>query len=212
MIDSKDYEHFALEYDKWFDNHEKEYALELDAIRALLPETGTGIEIGAGTGRFTKPLGVSLGLEPSGAMRSIALHRGVNAIDGTAESLPIEDNIYDYALLVTTVCFLAAPEVAFREVHRILNPEGVAVVGMIDKNSVLGRSYEKKKNSSRFYKNAVFHTVEDMRKMLEKAGFGSIEIVQAILPADVEGSDKPRVKPGYGEGSFVVLRAQKRGA
>jgi len=36
---------------------------------------------------------VSLGIEPSKAMRDIGISRGVNMIAGTAESLPIEDGL-----------------------------------------------------------------------------------------------------------------------
>lgn len=213
MVELNVFDKFALDYDRWFDTHEKEYALELKAIRELLPKDGDGIEIGAGTGRFTEPLGISLGIEPSEAMRNIALGRGANIIAGTAEYIPVKDNVYRYALLVTTVCFLANPEIAFKEVHRVLESDGYIIVGLIDKESKLGRKYEAKKAESRFYANAIFHSVEEIKKILNKTGFSYTECVQAILPGDVDNNDKrevkSEVKPGYGEGSFVVLKAQK---
>jgi ubiquinone/menaquinone biosynthesis C-methylase UbiE len=212
MIELEAFDNFALEYDKWFENHEIEYELELKAIRELIPKEGVGIEIGAGTGRFTQPLGISLGVEPSEAMRSLALSRGVNTVAGTAESLPFEDALYEYAVLVTTVCFLAEPELAFKEVYRVLKAEGFIIVGLIDKDSNLGRQYEEKKNKSRFYRNANFHSVVEIQKKLEKAGFGNIKCVQAILPGDINENCRPEVKRGFGEGSFVVLRAQKHDA
>jgi len=212
MIELEAFDNYALEYDKWFENHEREYALELKAIRESLPEDGKGIEIGAGTGRFSEPLGISLGVEPSEAMRSIALSRGVNVIAGTAESLPVGDGLYDYALLVTTVCFLDAPELAFKEVYRVLKAEGFIIVGLIDKDSKLGKKYEEKKNKSKFYKDANFHSVEAIQKKLENTKFSNIECVQAILPGDINENTEPEVKQGYGEGSFVVLRAQTHDA
>lgn len=212
MIELEAFDNFALEYDKWFENHEREYALELRAIREFLPKEGDGIEIGAGTGRFSQPLGISLGVEPSEAMRSIALSRGVNVIAGTAESLPVDDGLYDFALLVTTVCFLELPELAFKEVYRALKAEGFIIVGLIDKDSKLGQKYEEKKSESKFYKNAHFHSVVEIKEKLENAGFSNIECVQAILPGDSNENHEPDVKRGYGEGSFVVLRAQKHDA
>lgn len=98
MTISDAFNDFALEYDKWFEDHEIEYSLELEAIRILLPEKGDGIEVGAGTGRFTKPLGISLGIKPSEAMRNLALGRGADVIAGAAESLPAGDGLYDFAL------------------------------------------------------------------------------------------------------------------
>ena len=209
MIELEAFDNFVLEYDKWFENHKVEYALELKAIREFLPKEGNGIEVGAGTGRFSQPLGISLGVEPSEAMRRLATSRGVNIIAGVAETLPVEDDFYDFALLVTTVCFLEEPELAFKEVYRVLKAEGVIIVGLIDKDSKLGKKYEEKKSESKFYKNANFHTVVEIQEKLVKAGFNNIEYVQAILPDDIIENSEPEVKQGYGEGSFVVLRAQK---
>ena len=208
MDKSEVFEKFALEYDQWFDNHELEYEQELKAIRDLLPKVGNGVEIGAGTGRFTQPLGISLGIEPSKAMREIAISRGVNIVAGTAESIPVEDGLYDYALMVTTVCFLDTPEIAFREAHRILKAGGFIIVGLIDRDSKLGKKYEENKNESKFYRDANFHSVIEVQRDLKKSGFSNIESVQAILPGDSDGSYEPKVKKGYGEGSFVVLRGQ----
>lgn len=209
MKKSEAFDDYALEYDRWFENHEIEYEQELKAIRELLPKEGRGLEIGAGTGRFSQPLGISLGVEPSEAMRSLALSRGVNVIAGTAESLPVGGGLYDYALLVTTVCFLEAPELAFEEVYRVLKAEGIIIVGLIDKDSKLGKKYEEKKNESKFYKDANFHSVEEIQEKLEKTKFSNIEYVQAILPGDIKENTEPEVKQGYGEGSFVVIRAKK---
>ena len=212
MVKSEVFEKFALEYDQWFEHHAVEYEQELIAIRDLLPKVGKGIEIGAGTGRFTQPLGISLGIEPSKTMREIAIGRGVNVIAGTAESIPVGDGLYDYVLMVTTVCFLDTPEIAFREVHRILKADGFIIVGLIDRDSKLGKEYEENKNESKFYRDARFHSVNEIQKDLKKAGFSNIEYVQAILPGDADGNYEPKVKQGYGEGSFVVLRGQKHDA
>jgi SAM-dependent methyltransferase len=209
MVKSEAFNRFSLEYDKWFENHKVEYEQELTAIKSLLPKAGRGIEIGAGTGRFTQPLDISLGVEPSKAMREIAIGRGINIVAGTAETIPVGDGSYDYALMVTTVCFLDFPETAFREVHRILKAEGLLIVGLIDRDSKLGKKYEKNKNENRFYKDAIFHSVEEVQSYLEKAGFSDIKYVQAVFPGDADGIIEPAVKKGYGEGSFVVMRAKK---
>ena len=209
MPKSDAFDNHAIEYDKWFESHPIEYAQELKTIKELLPENGIGVEIGAGTGRFTQSLGISLGIEPSENMRNIASSRGVNIIDGTAESLPINDDMYDYALLVTTVCFLDSLELAFIEAHRILKENAYIIIGLIDKHSSLGKKYEQKKKNSNFYKDATFHSVEEIRRALKNTGFNNFEYCQAILPGDTDDCSGAKIKSGYGEGSFVVLRAQK---
>jgi len=209
MHNLESFDNFALDYDSWFEKHKIEFELELNAIRKLLPEAGKGIEIGAGTGRFSQALGIAFGIEPSKSMRDIASSRGVNVVAGMAESLPVGNESYDYALFVTTDCFLENPEIAYREALRILKRDGFVIVGIIDRNSHLGRKYKETKNKSKFYKDATFHSVQEVQAELEKAGFKNVEYVQAILPGDENENLNIGVLQGFGKGSFVVIRAQK---
>ena len=39
-------------YEAWFDRNMAAYESELAALRALLPKSGEGLEVGVGTGRF----------------------------------------------------------------------------------------------------------------------------------------------------------------
>lgn len=204
----------AREYDAWFDNHALEYKLELEVIRTLLPTSGNGVEIGVGTGRFAESLGITLGIEPAVAMGAIATARGVRVITGKAESLPLESNKYDFALMVTTDCFLDSLEVAYQEVYRILKTGGYFLIGFINRESVLGKKYSARKNISKnvskFYQGATFHRPKEIMEILKKVGFRNFEFSQALLPADVSAQQQPVVKQGYGEGSFVILRACKK--
>ena len=56
-------------YDRWFDRHPHVFAAEVRALRALMPGTGDGLEIGVGTGRFARELGIEEGIGPSPIMR-----------------------------------------------------------------------------------------------------------------------------------------------
>lgn len=51
------YNQHANAYDLWFEDNQAAYLSELNAVKSLLP-TGKGVEIGAGGGRFAKPLGI----------------------------------------------------------------------------------------------------------------------------------------------------------
>ena len=201
----------ARAYDDWFETHASLYTSELEAIRTLIPETGKGIEIGVGTGRFAEPLGIKVGVEPSPGMRAIARERGIDAIDGVAEELPIESETFDYVLFVTTLCFLESLHQACSETMRILKPKGAVVIGFIEKESVLGRLYQQRQADSRFYGEANFHTVTEIIHVLEHTGFGDLSFSQTLLPEKEATGDVQTVKEGYGEGAFVVVRAIKPG-
>src|SRR3972149_11606972 len=118
------FEEAALEYDEWFETHEWVYKSEVEAIKNLIPETGEGIEIGVGTGRFSIPFGIKVGVEPAKAMAEIARKRGISVYESKAENLPFQDNSFDFALMVTTLCFLENPLQALQEAKRILRPSG----------------------------------------------------------------------------------------
>ena len=55
-------------YEAWYDNYPEVFQSEIVAIREQLfklPENIYGIEVGLGTGRFSKALGIKEGIEPS---------------------------------------------------------------------------------------------------------------------------------------------------
>lgn len=195
-------------YDKWFDENKAIYESELQAVRELLPEKGNGIEVGVGTGRFAAPLGIHSGVEPSPKMREIAKKRGINVVDGVAESLPYRNSEFDFVLMVTTVCFLDDVDRAFKEIYRVLKPNGCFVNGFIDKGSPVGRSYREKKENP-FYSEANFYSVEDISNSMEKSGFKKFSYRQTIFHPLSAIEDVEPVKPGYSEGSFVVVRGMK---
>ena len=210
MVKIKAFDKNAKAYDAWFEEHEGYYQLELEAVRQLMPKAGRGVEIGVGTGHFAKPLGIEIGVEPSSAMRKIAIENGIRALDGVAESLPLESKAFDYALFVTTICFLDSLEKSFSEVNRILKTGGYIVIGFIKKESDLARKYESRKGTSKFYKDATFHEVEEVVAALKANGFVDFQFVQTLLTEADEPQVLPAVKPGYEEGAFIVVRAKKK--
>ena len=203
------FEKHPLQYEQWFDRHKFAYESELQAIRKLLPQHGNGLEIGIGSGRFAAPLGIKLGLEPSRKMMEIAQARGIEVIGGVGESLPFRDSQFDFATMVTTICFLDDVEVAFSEAYRILKPGGCLIIGFIDKDSSIGQLYQQHKNENVFYRIATFYSVDEVVSHLKKAGFKVFNFAQTIFHnlAEIKGIEP--VREGYGEGSFVVVRALK---
>jgi SAM-dependent methyltransferase len=203
------FERHATEYDAWFERNRATYEAELNAVRVVLPHTGAGLDIGVGTGRFAAPLGIRCGVDPSPAMAAIARSRGIEVTIGRAESLPFATGHFEYAVMVTTICFVDDLGVAFREAARVLKPGGHLIVGFIDRHSPLGRTYATRKDPEVFYRHARFYSPEEVCSQLELSGFHGVIASQTIFEISGEMSSLQPVKPGYGEGSFVVLRATR---
>jgi ubiquinone/menaquinone biosynthesis C-methylase UbiE len=203
------FERYANKYEDWFERNKFAYESELRAIRKLMPKNGEGVEIGVGSGRFAAPLGIKVGVEPSCKMREIAQKKGIKVIDGVAEELPFSDLQFDFVLMVTTLCFLDDIEAALKEIHRVLKSGGSFILGFIDANSPIGRLYQQQKNENVFYREATFYSVEEVVAYLKKAGFKDFNFKQTLFRTLTDIRDIEPVKEGYGEGSFVVVKATK---
>jgi len=203
------FEKHTLEYETWFENNKFVYKSEVRAIKGQLPKKGEGIEVGVGSGRFAIPLGIRLGVDPSSKMRDVARSRGVVAIDGVAEKLPFDDCRFHFVLMVTTICFLDDIQAAFKEAFRVLKTSGHLIIGFIDKDSPVGMLYQQHKNESEFYRVATFYSADEVISYLKKTGFINLKSTQTIFHRLSEINNLEPIKKGYGEGSFVVVKALK---
>ena len=193
-------------YDEWFLKNNYIFNSEVEAIRLLLDTTGEGVEIGVGTGIFASRLGIKHGVEPAQKMRKKAIERGIDAVNGFAENLPIKDGIYQYALMITVDCFLKDINKAFKEVWRILSNGGIFIIAFIDMETPLGRLYDEHKYSDNFYKYAQFHSAEEIIKLLEMNRFKILDKKQTIYTLENKTQE---IKDGVGEGVFAVIKAKK---
>jgi len=206
MSKSLPFDKFTAEYEQWFEKNPMVYDAELRAVSALLPQGHSGMEIGVGTGRFAAPLGIRVGVEPSGSMRSLALKQGIKALGGLAENLPFKDSSFTHVLMVTTLCFLDDVNKAFCEAHRVLSEKGQLIIGFVDRSSPIGQEYLKHKDNNVFYKDATFYCVDEVLETMKRAGFSDFNFRQTIFEDLSQITENEVVKTGYGQGSFIVLR------
>ena len=212
LMEMNVFEEAALEYDEWFENYEWVYQSEVEAVKRLIPQTGEGLEIGVGTGRFSIPFGIKVGIEPAHAMAEIARERGIHVCLAKAENLPFRDSSFDFALMVTTLCFLENPLQALTEIRRLLKPTGKIVIGMLDKDSPLGRLYEEKRKESKFYRDARFYSAKQVLDWLKKLEFINLQTVQTIFKNPDEIKSLESVEEGFGKGLFIVISAENKKA
>ena len=209
MARTEPFDKYLNEYEEWFIEHRFVYESELEAVRHFIPKNKKGIEIGIGTGRFALPFGITEGVEPSASMRKFAVQKGLTVYEGTAEEIPLPNESYDFALMVTTICFVGDIGKAFKEVKRILKLGGSFIIGLVDKKSNLGKVYEKMKEQNKFYRIATFYSVDEVKDYLGSNGFKDIEIIQTVFGELSNIKSIQHFKKGYGEGGFVVICATR---
>lgn len=204
-------EHVA-EYEEWFEHYPFVFRSEIEAVREMMPvgESLSGIEIGLGTGRYSKALDIKEGIEPSQNMRALANKRGIETMDAVAEKLPYADMRFDFVLMLFCVSYLDDIKAAFKEAYRVLKRNGSLIVGFIDRDSTIGKAYDQQKPRGVFYKHATFYPVSRITEDLKLAGFRHLEFNQTLF-GDLESIQEVQIpKRGSGEGSFVVVRALKK--
>jgi len=203
------FEKYWSKYEDWFDRNKFAYQSELFALKAKLPEGKRGIEIGVGSGQFAAPLDIKIGVEPSQRMQKLARARHILTIGGAAEKLPLKDAKFDFALMVTTICFVDDISIAFSEAYRILKQGGHLIIGFVDRDSLIGKEYLKHKEENVFYKYATFYSVDEVVSYLKKIGFNNFDFSQTVFHNLKEVQEIEPIEEGYGKGSFVVVDALK---
>ena len=83
------------------------------------------------------------------------------------------------------------------------------MIGLVDRNSLLGRKYERFKNKNVFYGEAIFYSTDEVVTLLKEGGFKDLAFTQTIFQDLQEIHEMEPVKEGYGEGSFIVVRGVK---
>jgi len=210
MIKTLPFNEHVAEYEEWYRKYPFVFQSEVEAIRELPAGNSIyGIEVALGTGRFAKELGIKEGIEPSPNMRALALKKGIDVLSAEAEHLPYKDMRFDFVLMAFCISYFDDLPAAFKEARRVLKNGGSLIVGFIDKDSIIGKFYEQRKPDSVFYKQANFYSTKRIIAELKKPGFKKLQFSQTLFHALDDIKEFEPAKPGYGEGSFVLIKAIK---
>lgn len=86
----------------------------------------------------------------------------------------------------------------------------MAIIGIIDKNSFLGKIYQVKKvKGNTFYKEAHFLSIDEVISFLKEKDFKRFCFYQTLFHPLEKIKDVEPIKKGYGKGGFVVISAEK---
>lgn len=207
-MENNPFDIFTDEYEDWFKANNKLFQSELLALKQVVPTDKKGLEIGIGSGIFAEKLDIKFGIDPSENMLKLARQRNINADYSTAENLPYPDNSFDFAVFITSICFINNPSKALQEAYRVIGQNGDLIIAFIDKESFLGQTLIAEKNDSKFYRAATFYSVKEMISLIESSNFVVSEIFQTLT--DLKSAEIEQPMKGFGKGSFVVIKGNKK--
>jgi ubiquinone/menaquinone biosynthesis C-methylase UbiE len=164
----------ASRYEQWYasagrraDALEKEL---LGKLLGLFPDARSILEVGCGTGHFTRWMSErgleAVGLDISAPMLKEARDRGgARYLAGDAHSLPVADRSYDVTALITTLEFLADPARALAEAVRVAR-QGI-LLGVLNRRSLLALRH--RLSGKPLWRTARFFATRELAGMVRKA-------------------------------------------
>ena len=139
----------------------------LDELLTDFPALGTVLEVGCGTGHFSRwfeargldVVGADLSMEMLVESRRLA---GPPCVRGRAEQLPIASRSFDLVALITTLEFVDDAQSALGEACRVAR-RGV-LVGALNRHSALGRRLSKRADPP--WASVRLYTPGELREMV----------------------------------------------
>ena len=199
-------------YDAWYSHPQgrQVFKAELKALESLIPDSGLGIEVGAGTGVFAESLTEEnrkiICLDPSGAMLAKAKERKMPAIMGVGEHIPITEGAVGFAYMATTLEFLENPVTALKQVRETTKKDAPLVILFINADSAWGSLYKQiGAKGDPVFRYARLRSLSEVHEILVEAGYVIQECVGTLTTGpeelDVGGELK---EPGPETGVIVV--------
>ena len=203
----------ASDYDAWFEGEGKLiFATEVKSFQKVLPLLPKPwLEVGVGSGRFAKALGIKTGIDPSAMLLAIARKRGIKVFQAKGEERLFGEETFGTVFLIVTLCFVDSPIAVLQEAYRILKPGGKIVLGLVLRDSTWGQFYlTKKQEGHRFYKHATFYSYQRVTEFLEHTGLAVEKVVSTLFqkPDEMDEVEIPR-EGFFPHAGFTIVVARK---
>ncbi len=141
----------SYNYPQFWHGREYEDKAEKIALKKLLakiPQKNSMVDIGGGFGRlaevYVPEFEKCLLIDPSEkllnlAQKNLKNFENIEFKKGIGENLPVDDAIFDIALMIRVVHHLPNPEETLKEVSRVLKPQGYLILEFANKIHFLAR-------------------------------------------------------------------------
>jgi ubiquinone/menaquinone biosynthesis C-methylase UbiE len=165
------------DYEAWYETTDRRAdRLEKVLLKQLLgrfPQASTVLEVGCGTGHFTRWFAVqglqAIGLDLSRPMLAEAVRLGSPlCVHGDALALPFSTGVFDLVTLVTTLEFLPDPVQPLAEALRVAR-QGL-VLGVLNRQSPLG--WQSKREGGSVWGAAQLFTPSELNRLVHRAAAG----------------------------------------
>ena len=165
---------------------------------AALQESERLLDLACGTGvaarlaaEHVAPTGTVVGVDPHPGMLQVARHtsREIEWRQGTAEDLPLPDESFDAVVCSLSFQFFTDQARALREIRRVLASGGRAALGTPGPTPPLMAAIDEVLTDhigpeASIFVQSVFsvHDPDQVRAMLDDAGFGDVDVETSPLP------------------------------
>jgi ubiquinone/menaquinone biosynthesis C-methylase UbiE len=173
----------AARYEEWYAGRGRRADwLEkrlLAGFLACFPQAETVLEVGCGTGHFTRWLAEQrrrvVGLDISPTMLAEAMKwNGVQYVVGDALALPFADRSFDVVAFITTLEFVTDPQAALGEAVRVAR-RGL-LLGVLNKHSLL--ALKRKIGAKPPWKEARFFSPGELLRSVQEVAGARLALVR----------------------------------
>lgn len=216
---------FSEDYDTWYETKMGKFVdeVESEAIFSLLdlPENATILDVGCGTGNFTYKLANMgyncVGIDIAGNMLKHAKakqkDKKIKFLEKNAEQTNFEDESFDCIISVTAFEFMPYPDLIYKEMQRLLKPNGSIIIGTIQKGGLWYQLYTSDICKDTAYAKATFLSLEDLKNLDNDQVVDFKECLYLPPTLKEEEYDKQHeeeYKKKEDKGGFVCVKFKKK--
>jgi SAM-dependent methyltransferase len=203
-------------YEDWYKEPMGAQVLEaeLRGLLKFLPDSGLGLEVGAGTGVFAKRLVTHerevVCVDPSSEMLMRAAEKGLHTVLCVGEGMPFRRGSFDFVYLVAVIEFLSDPVEVLGSLKETMKSGTLLVTLTINRSSPWGSFYTMlAENGDPVFSHACLYDMDEVGEFLRRSGFIVAEALSTLSnPPSVKdvGVDLVKADP---EAGVVLIKSLK---